>query len=194
MGQNGEVLELLLNKFTLMRFTIILLLTITCALSYAQNSPHEGFFNKTKLGVLLRLKTEPVGNSQLSKLGNGTEITTINGLHINSKWAIGLGISANSYINPTLTLYPVFANVHYYFKDEIKTPFLFGNIGYNMLFDSSYKGGLMYETGLGYNLKLGRKTALTPEISYKYQDYRISDSSNQKLSLQSFSLGIGILF
>lgn len=173
---------------------IIILLTFSCGFSHAQNTSRHGFFNKTKLGALIRTKTEPTGTTNFSKMGNGTEITTINGYFINSTWAVGLGISANSYVNPTLSMYPVFANIHYYFKDQAKTPFAFANMGYNIFFDDFYKGGILYEVGLGYHLKLGKKTILTPEIAYKYQDYNMKNASTKKSNLQSISLGVGILF
>lgn len=179
-----------------MKRYITLLLTITCFLGYSQDFTRKGFFNKTKIGILIRTKTnpEPISTSQLNKSGNGTEISTINGWYINPKLAIGLGIGVTSYINPTVSFYPVFTNIHYYFLNQIKTPFVFTNIGYNIEFDSFLKGGLLYEAGLGYNLKIGKKIALTPEIAYKTQNYREIFFTDEKASLQSFSLGIGILF
>lgn len=179
-----------------MRLFVIILLTITCALGYSQEITRKGFFNKTKVALLVRLKTEPELNttSQFNKMRNGTEITTINGWYINSKFGVGLGVSSTSYVNPTLTFYPVFANFHYYFIDKVKTPFIFGNVGYNIEFKEFYKGGLLYEAGLGYNFKLSKNTALTTDFAYKYQDFGFEFFTDQKASLQSLSLGIGFLF
>ena len=172
----------------------ILLNLIAIAISSninAQDLSRKGFFNKTKLGVAIRMNTSP-SYSGIGDEGNGTEITTINGWHINKHVSLGLGLSASTYINPTLTSYPVFANAHYYFKESVKTPYTFTNLGYGIT-SNRYNGGLLYEIGAGYNLKLGKKTALTPEISYKYQDFRYK-TSDGKIALSSIALGIGILF
>ncbi|KHJ38458.1 hypothetical protein PBAC_12480 [Pedobacter glucosidilyticus] len=158
----------------------------------AQDLSRKGFFNKTKLGVAIRTNTTPPYSGVFGDEGNGTEITTINGWHLNQHVSLGLGISASTYINPTLSSYPVFANAHYYFKERFKTPYTFANLGYGIT-SNRYDGGLLYEIGAGYNLKLGKKTALTPEISYKYQDFRYK-TSDDKIALSSIALGIGILF
>jgi hypothetical protein len=173
---------------TTLILSLFLLFTVTIN---AQDLPRKGFFNKTKLGLAIRMNTSP-SYSGIEDEGNGTEITTINGWHLNQHISLGLGISASTYINPTLSSYPVFANAHYYFKESFKTPYTFANLGYGIT-SNRYNGGLLYEIGAGYNLKLGKKTALTPEISYKYQDFRYK-TSDGKIALSSITLGIGILF
>ncbi len=174
-----------------MRYILLIFVTVFFIKSiYAQEpSLRQGYFNKTKIAIAIRTNTSPSNKKE----GNGTEITTINGFHLNNKLSLGLGISATSYINPTVSTYPVFANVHYYIKDTRKTPFIFGNLGYNIPPSNSYKGGVLMEVGGGYNLKLGKKIALTPELSYKYQDFKFK-ASDGKLALSSISMGIGLLF
>ncbi|MRX45804.1 hypothetical protein [Pedobacter puniceum] len=169
-----------------------LLLLSGATLTNAQDLSRKGFFNKTKLGVAIRTNTTPPYSGVFGDEGNGTEITTINGWHLNQHISLGLGISASTYINPTLSSYPIFVNTHYYFKESFKTPYTFANLGYGIT-SNRYNGGLLYEIGAGYNLKLGKKTALTPEISYKYQDFRYK-TSDSKIALSSIALGIGILF
>lgn len=172
-------------------YLILPLLLLFTTLINAQDLSRKGFFNKTKLGVAIRMNTSP-SYSGIGDEGNGTEITTINGWHLNQHVSLGLGISASTYINPTLSSYPVFANAHYYFKESFKAPYTFANLGYGIT-SNRYNGGLLYEIGAGYNLKLGKKTALTPEISYKYQDFRYK-TSDGKIALSSIALGIGMLF
>ena len=188
---HGRVLELLLNNKK-MNIRILFFMLFFSIASYGQENERQGYFNKTKVGVLIRLNSSP----SLLKEGNGTEISTVNGWHINNKWSLGLGIAATSYINPTITSYPVFGSVHYYFKNQIRTPFVFTNLGYNALFSNENRGGILFDLGIGYNLRLGKKWALTPELGYKYQDYnrRLIGSDNSKVSLSSLSAGIGILF
>ncbi|RRN76145.1 hypothetical protein EIM50_26175 [Pseudoxanthomonas sp. SGD-10] len=170
-------------------FPVLLIISLS---SYAQ-SPREGYFNKTKLSIPLRLSTTPEYQSGFfDKSGHGTEITNINGWHFNQKLAIGLGISVTSYVGPTISTYPVFGNLNYYFKDSPSSPYVYGNAGYGLVFKKNYEGGAMLEIGSGLNLKLGKKSRLTPEVGYKFQ--KINASSNHDISISSLNIGLGLMF
>jgi hypothetical protein len=129
-------------------YLILPLLLLFTTLNNAQDLSRKGFFNKTKLGVAIRTNTTPPYSGIFGDEGNGTEITTINGWHLNQHVSLGLGISASTYINPTLSSYPIFVNAHYYFKESFKTPYTFANLGYSIT-SNRYNGGLLYEIGAG---------------------------------------------
>lgn len=180
-----------------MQKTILMsLLLLSCLTTFGQESDRQGYFNITKVGFLFRLNESPA-QTGLSRYGNGTEISTINGWNLNSQLAAGIGIGISTYINPTITTFPVYADVRYYFKDTRKTPYLFSNIGYGIITKDNRDGDFLFEAGAGWSLRLGKKMNLTPEIGYRHQEYNIRfDGSSDKIDaeINSISVGIGIHF
>lgn len=161
---------------------------------FSQNRSREGYFNKTKLGFLPRLDENPKQRG-FSKNGSGTEISTVNGLYLNEAVSIGLGFGISTYVNPTITSIPVYADFQYFLSKNAKTPFLFADWGYSLFTKKNLKGGMIFNSGLGYNLKLVNKLRISPELGYRIQKYSIH-SGDIKLdaSISSLSAGVAVSF
>ena len=179
-----------------MRKTIILSLFLIINLNLiAQEINREGYFNISKLGILVRMNETPA-TTGLSSNGNGTEISTLNGWNFNSHLAAGIGVGISTYVNPTITTIPVYADIRYYLKETRKTPYVFSNLGYGIVITDNREGDILFEAGAGWLLRLGKKTSLTPEIAYRHQEYKILFNATDKIEAEvnSISVGIGINF
>lgn len=166
---------------------IVLLIVNPC---FSQDDLREGYFNKTKLGFLLRLDEKPEGRG-LSKNGSGTEMSTINGLYLNESVSMGIGIGISTYVNPTITSIPLYADFQYFLLKRKKTPFLYADLGHSFLSKKNYQGGMIFNAGLGYNLKLARHLRISPELGYRLQKYSIT-SGNSKIDASVSSLAVGV--
>lgn len=160
----------------------------------AQNRARVGYFNKTKLGFLVRAEEKPE-QTGFSRNGNGTEISTINGFYVSDKVGLGIGLGISSYVNPTLTSIPLYADFHYYFGSQAKSPFLFLDCGYSFFTKKNFDGGLIINSGVGYSMKLSGKTRINPELGFRKQNYGITAGSyNIDASITSVSMGVSVLF
>ena len=65
----------------------------------------NGYFNRTKIGLQpgIRYGDRPSGFQQ-----RGSLMSTINGYHLSSNIALGIGVGLSQYQNPDVTTIPVF--------------------------------------------------------------------------------------
>jgi len=174
-------------------YALVLLLTcFFCPLFLFSQTIKEGYFNRTKLGVLPGLTNEE-GSAFKQR---GTEISNINGWYLNPKLAIGLGLGIAAYVNPTITTIPVYGSINYALANKRSTPYFYGNLGYSFTTTRYTNGGLLSEIGTGWQFGLGRKSQFGPEIGYRYQkyNYEFIDGSDGNIGGHLNSLSIGIVF
>lgn len=156
----------------------------------AQNLP-QGYFNRTKLGLQpgIRYGDRPSGFQQ-----RGSLMSTINGYHLSSNIALGIGVGLSQYQNPDVTTIPVFANVDYYLLKKRSTPYAVGSLGYGFVTNDFLVGGLVSELGIGWRFKSGKKIHLGPELTYRYQSYGYEGYKGYRERLKSIFFGFNIMF
>jgi hypothetical protein len=112
------------------------------------------------------------------------QLQSVNGIKIRT-WFAGMGLGIDYY--GAKRSIPLFAAIQKDVKENKKTPFAYGNAGYNFswlrnkekivstLADYSQSGGLFYELGLGYKFLLKNKMylGLSAGYSYKQQSEKI---------------------
>jgi hypothetical protein len=107
--------------------------------------------------------------------GAGAQIQLAGGL-VKNNWHLGLGTGIDYY---ELTSVPVYSDIRYHFGKE-KKAFAYANLGYNFHWkestegrvyimpppNSTVKGGLYTDLGIGYNIGLGKNHSLALSIGY----------------------------
>lgn len=107
--------------------------------------------------------------------GAGAQVQLAGGL-IKKDWHFGLGTGIDYY---ELTSVPVYSDIRYHF-DKAKKAFAYANLGYNFHWkestegrvyimpppNSTVKGGLYTDLGIGYNIAIGKKNSLALSMGY----------------------------
>jgi len=107
--------------------------------------------------------------------GAGAQVQLAGGL-VKNNWHFGLGTGIDYY---ELTSVPVYSDVRYHFGKE-KKAFAYANLGYNFHWkestegrvyimpppNSTVKGGLYTDLGIGYNIGLGKNQSLALSIGF----------------------------
>ncbi|MFY0482474.1 hypothetical protein ACI6PS_07695 [Flavobacterium sp. PLA-1-15] len=170
---------------------------------------NKGFFNLTKVSYTKVTSLEQelsgpgIGSGTVDLETDGTNafaLQTINGYFLNPYLSLGLGISLEGFISPTINTFPVFADVRVYFVDDYSSPFVFGNYGALMRLGEEFKRGNMFAVGAGYKFTVGkeRRTALVTDISYSGRKMSMTDDSlkdsDNVLTTGGISIGIGVVF
>lgn len=119
------------------------------------------YYNKERIG-LFRVLSEDFG---------GLSVSTTNGIYLTDRLTVGINIGLQNYRDMP-NFYPVAAEVAYFFKDGIKAPYVYGNLGYSFESDDLYKGAISPEIGIGWVFKLG-KIKISPEISIRNERYKV---------------------
>ncbi|MCX6246407.1 MAG: hypothetical protein NTW10_01630 [Bacteroidetes bacterium] len=145
--------------------------------------PAFRFFNKTESGIgigLGKFKTDiyygiqkSIKNDQIT-----VSIQTINGIIISGRAGLGVGLGAEFWQKGMF--YPVFAHLWYDFTPKDNTPFAYINLGQafgkrdSTYYYNSGTGGLMFNLGFGYKMKIGKRFQFEYEIFYRYQAIKSS--------------------
>lgn len=149
-----------------MRILFQIFLLILCIQASAQNKPFS-FKSSVQVGLL-----EGEG-------GSAFQLHTINGFQ-HKTWFGGVGVGLDYYYTRTL---PLFLSVRKDFHDGVKTPFLFVNGGYNVpwlreedkdWYETTAKGGLYYDAGVGYQLHVFKTSALFFTLGFSQKNFSIT--------------------
>lgn len=107
--------------------------------------------------------------------GAGAQIQVAGGV-VKNNWHFGLGTGIDYY---ELTSVPIYSDIRYHFGKE-KKAFAYANLGYNFHWkestegrvyimpppNSTVKGGLYTDFGIGYNIGLGKNHSLALSMGY----------------------------
>ena len=114
---------------------------------------------------------------------------------MNESVSVGIGLGITTYVNPTITSIPLYADLQYFLLKKAKTAFVYVDLGHSFITKKHHSGGMMFGSGLGYNLKLARSVRISPELGYKIQKYSIkSGNSEIDASVSSLSVGAAVSF
>lgn len=158
----------------------------------------KGYFNHSAMGLLFGIDQSPLPS-----------ITMTNGYKFHSKLFTGLGVGYEYY---DWSVLPVFADIRYYITDHGFTPgfmvqagfaFKLENLPVNM-WESNKKtfGGFLWSAGAGIKAGIARNTALTFNVSYRFQKLSYEwvnpwDPGSQSRSFTNYNrvtVNIGFLF
>ena len=126
------------------------------------------YFNKIKIGFLPGLDNQDVSAFNKQR---GTELSFINGIYLGPQTAVGIGIGSAAYIDPTISMYPVYADFEYYFRNKKNTPFVYSKLGYAFTITENINGGMMGGVGAGWRFKSGKNGYWGLETGYRHQQY-----------------------
>lgn len=156
------------------RLIFCLLIIVPGSFSYAQVKkkicPGLKFTSIIQAGILEGEANKTFGQFQL-----------VNGIQYNA-WFYGLGIGIDYYGDKRTV--PLFLDVKADLKKANKTPFVYADAGYNFSWlrdgdkmdfwgtDYKTRGGLFYETGLGYKFTLKNKMAFGLSAGYSFKQQK----------------------
>lgn len=144
-----------------------------------------------------------------------TAFQTVNGIKF-SDWFSGIGIAIDYYKYQTL---PLFFDGRWYFGED-KRGFIYGDIGYDFPFKNKpgreinyyqsyhFTGGLYSDLGIGYQVRLYKKSSLSFSLGYSSKELKTKvgwayqciaapcrvDYSNYEFSLNRMILKAGLVF
>ena len=179
---------------------LIALLLLSSQL-FAQDQTHKkrtkqekGYFNVTEIGGFF-------GNTKVSYLDirdtspvNVRSLRTINGLFINPKLSLGIGIGLDGIETKYYGFHNTFnisADARYYLKTANDGIFFYGNIGPSIEIDDNFVKGLMANVGVGHKLTIGSSFVIVPSIGYYQQHF---EKGIFKFNNQAIAFKIGFLF
>ena len=159
-------------KKHILAFSLFIILPVL--FSYAQSKkkkcPDLKFTSIVQAGILEGEADKTYGQFQL-----------VNGIQYNA-WFYGLGLGIDYYGDKRSV--PLFLDVKWDLKKGNKTPFIYADAGYNFSWlreddkmdfwgtDYKTRGGLFYETGLGYKFILKNKMAFGLSAGYSFKQQK----------------------
>lgn len=177
-------------------FILISILFLSCIL-HAQTiktKQEKGYFNITELGFFY-------GNSDIKSLNYGTSssvnirsLRTINGVFLNPKFSLGLGIGLDGVDIEEAGFYNtfnLFADARYYLQSAKGGWFFYASLGSALKIEDNFEKGMMLNLGVGRKIMIGSNFAIVPSIGYDQQDFKIG---NIKYSNETLAMKLGFLF
>ncbi|MBE0646672.1 MAG: hypothetical protein IH596_02690 [Bacteroidales bacterium] len=175
------------------KITIILLLLAVSTIAIPQENTRKSrtfnYFNRTEAGVSFgvgNFKTNVLNGIQYTAKNNEIAVAfqTINGIAYHGRIGIGIGVGVESWRDGLF--FPVFGQLHYDLRPRDKTFYgqlsLGSGIGnrYGTTFFQKGTGGLMFQAGIGYKMKVFKRLRFYYEVFYKYQS--VNSAYEDKIS------------
>ncbi|HTM98737.1 MAG TPA: hypothetical protein VL088_08355 [Pedobacter sp.] len=159
-----------------------------------KNKQEKGFFNVTEIGIFLG-NNNLVNFDMMEKLPvNVRSLRTINGIFINPKLSLGIGIGLDGIDTKYYNFHNTFnisADARYYLKTAHDGFFFYGNIGPSLKIDDNFEEGLMANAGLGHKVTIGSSFVIVPSIGYYHQNYK---RVNSTFNVNAVAFKLGFLF
>lgn len=181
---------------------ICLLLFAVIAKAQEITKQEKGYFNLTELGFFTGQQVQKletlVGEGTLKTNKYVISLRNINGWFLSEQFSIGAGVGLDGYHNPKNSFdynntFLLFADARYYFKSAASTFFAYGDLGSSIAIDDDFEKGLMFNLGLGYKLKLARRTGFVASLGYNQQ--QINGYRSIRINrISTIALKAGLLF
>ena len=186
-----------------MKKIIVIIITLTCIYSLTRgqgiNKQEKGFFNITEAGLFFG------GNDRRIQIAPTTFVSTFNdvsvrslrnitGVFLTNRISLGLGIGLDGIQvknGPFYNTFVLFADSRYYFKNDYKSWFVYGDIGNAVAIDKGFEKGLMFNIGGGYKFMVSSHTAVNASLGYNEQ--KIITTPNDKQRIPTIALKIGLM-
>lgn len=176
----------------------IFLLILCTGKLYAQQDfgtkQEKGYFNVTEFGIYPGSAKINVLGNKLSSSANIRSIRTTNGVFINPKLSLGLGIGLDGVDTDLYGFYNTFnltADARYYLKNARSGFFFYGIVGPSIKIDDNFREGFLINVGAGHKFTLGKSFVLVPSLGFDHQYFT---NGPIKYNVESFAIKIGILF
>jgi len=181
------------NLSAMKKITILLLLLAvgTVAIPQEKNRKSRTFnyFNRTEAGVSFGVgsfKTDVLNGVQYTNKNNEIIVAfqTINGIAYHGRIGLGIGVGVETWRDGLF--FPIFGQLYYDLKPRDKTFYgqvsLGSGIGtrYSTSFVQEGTGGLMFQLGIGYKMKVFKRLRFYYEVFYKYQS--VNSAYEDKIS------------
>ena len=137
-----------------------------------QIKKEKGYYNYTGIGIL--------AGSRYSDLSAPFSIQTVNGYQYKGSLYFGGGIGVEFFDEISI---PVFADLRYHLLNNEFSPYLFAQGGYSLPLENNWeyrkaKGGPMASIGIGVLFPLNFRTALSFNLSYRFQQLLYIDTDS----------------
>jgi len=203
---------------------VILMSFLTLAAFAQDGTEKKGYFNTTQISIMMGHKsvTEPA-NSNYRPPANllvSPSVTMTHGGMIDQHWALGVGLGIELFEHK---LFPLFADVRYFVRDNTVSPFFafkfgyaIGNLNkkhYDVLqldfqpyhINNAYlkhNGGLMLHPEMGVRFPLNESSELLITVAYRHQkakttvsqDFGLHNTWERKANMNRLSFGAAITF
>ncbi|WP_029274279.1 outer membrane beta-barrel protein [Pedobacter borealis] len=187
--------RLFLLGLTLFTASIVKAQTIT--------KQEKGYFNLTEIGYTGGNHTYEVQVTP-TKYDGGTSgayafsLRNINGMFLTNQISVGVGLGLENYTDndsysTNNNLFQLFLDARYYFKNQNKTFFAYGDAGTGLKIDDNFRKGTMFNLGIGYKFKVAPKTGMTGSLGYSDQTIK-GDPLITKNRYYGIAVKVGLLF
>ena len=200
-----------------MKKIILSLLLLSSFFSFAQTdsktkdlNKNKGFFNITKIGFIaitnlkqdVFIEGEGGFYSELdTNKSHAWSLQTINGYFISPKFSLGIAVGLDGYHNPNFNTLPVLLDIRTYMSDEENSLYAFLDIGPSLRIggeNSQLRKGMVFNIGIGYKFKVGKKLFLISDLSYSHKTISLTDEwidkSDFVIKANGIGLNLGIIF
>lgn len=166
-----------MKKLTIL-FVLLAIVSIGTAQEKTRKARTFNYFNRTEAGISFGVGSykADVLNGVQKRLKNNELVLafqTVNGIAYHGRVGLGLGIGVELWKDGLF--FPLFGQLHYDLKPRDNTFFgqvsLGSGIGtrYSTSFYQQGSGGLMFQAGIGYKMKVYKRLRFYYEVFYKYQ-------------------------
>jgi opacity protein-like surface antigen len=183
---------------TIIKSLFVLLITLSAFPISAQNKFHIHLDYNYLLGFYEK------SDFLTTKSGlKGFDLSITEMYDINKRLSAGIGVGLEKLYEP-YTIFPVFVKVDYSPIRSTEKPYVYAKLGYGIGTKIS-NAGLLFNPGLGYKLKLGKRFGLNFTLGYHLQSIRydmvyysedgmVVDKKIDNNNRNSLSLGAGFIF
>ena len=166
-----------MKKITILALSL-LVLSVTLFAQEEKKEKTFGYFNRTDAGVgfgVGKFKTDIFDGIQ-KRVKNDEIIiafNTINGITYKGRIGLGIGVGVEKWQHGLF--FPVFGQLYYDFKPKDNTFFANLSVGSaigkrdSTTFFHQGDGGLIFQLGVGYKMKVFKRLRFYYEVFYKYQ-------------------------
>lgn len=145
-----------------MKKLLLLITLLTISISYSQTNKKGEYFNLTKISfvkvsksVLYFLESNEMNEYEKStKDSRNYNLETINGIYLNNKSSIGIGVGLNGYQdNPIINTLPLYLDYRMYLNGTPQSPFMYIDYGKLLSFWDTFEKGWLFNVGVGHKFK-----------------------------------------
>jgi len=175
-------------------FLFVLCTGKLCAQENFRTKQEKGYFNVTEFGIYPGSAKIRLTGGKLSSSANIRSLRTTNGLFINPKLSLSIGIGLDGVDTDLFGFYNTFnvtADARYYLKNARNGFFFYGIAGPSIKIDDNFSDGFLINVGAGHKFTLGKSFVLVPSLGF---DHQYLTKGSVKYNVESLAIKIGVLF
>ncbi|WP_113639594.1 hypothetical protein [Nubsella zeaxanthinifaciens] len=186
------------------KITLLLISLCWLQVSFAQEitKQEKGYFNLTELGYFAvnndyETQITPSSFSVIYDGAYAISLRNINGWFVTNKLSVGLGVGLENYTRKSSSAiydntFQIFLDARYYLKNKVNTFFAYADVGSSVAISDVIEKGPMFNLGLGYKLKMTKRTALVGSLGFIDQTIK-EEAPVYKNRYYGFAFKVGLL-